>query len=273
MSNTETSTIHMTAMIDPTAEIAESAIIGPYCVIGANVKIGSGTHLLNHVTVQCDTIIGNDNNIYPYSVIGGDPQDKKYKGESTQLIVGDRNQVREHVTIHRGTEQGGGETVVGNDNLIMVGSHIAHDCTLADNIVIANQVMLAGHITVEDCATIGGGAGINQFSRIGRCAYVGGLARITRDVPPFMIVEGSPAEARAVNVIAMARRDYSEAEIDAMKEAFRKLFKENGGSQAKQMEEVLTDLGQHVPIQQLCKAMTASSEGKHGRSNEKLTNA
>ena len=155
----------------------------------------------------------------------------------------------------------------------MVGSHIAHDCTLANNIVIANQVMLAGHITVEDCATIGGGAGINQFARIGRCAYVGGLARITRDVPPFMIVEGSPAEVRAVNVVAMARRDYSEVEIDAMKEAFRRLFKENGGSQAKQMEEVLTDLGQHDPIQQLCKAMTASSEGRHGRSNEKLTKA
>jgi len=273
MSNTETSTIHTTAVISPMAEIAESAIIGPYCVIGANVKIGSGTHLLNHVTVQSDTIIGCDNTIYPYSVIGGDPQDKKYHGETTQLLIGDRNQIRENVTIHRGTEQGGGETVVGNDNLIMVGSHVAHDCILANNIVIANQVMLAGHITIEDCATIGGGTGINQFSRIGRCAYVGGLARITRDVPPFMIVEGSPAEVRAVNVVAMARRDYSEVEIDAVKEAFRRLFKENGGSQAKQMEEVLTDLGQHVPIQQLCKAMTASSEGRHGRSNEKLTNA
>lgn len=273
MSNTEASTIHRTSVIDPTAEIAESAIIGPYCVIGAKVKIGSGTHLLNHVAVQCNTIIGNDNTIYPYSVIGGDPQDKKFNGEMTQLIIGDRNKIREHVTIHRGTEQGGGDTVVGDDNLIMVGSHIAHDCTLADNIVIANQVMLAGHITVEDCATIGGGAGINQFSRIGRCAYVGGMARITRDVPPFTIVEGSPAEVRAVNVVAMARRDYSETEIDAMKEAFRKLFKENGGSQAKQMEEVLADLGQHESIQQLCKAITASAEGRHGRSNEKLMKA
>jgi UDP-N-acetylglucosamine acyltransferase len=271
MSNIETPTIHTTAVIDATAVIADNATIGPYCVIGANVKIDSGSHLLNHVTVQSDTIIGCDNIIYPYSVIGGDPQDKKYNGESTQLIIGDRNQIREHVTIHRGTEQGGGETVVGNDNLVMVGSHIAHDCNLANDIVIANQVMLAGHITVEDCATIGGGAGINQFSRIGRCSYVGGLARITRDVPPFMIVEGSPAEVRAVNVIAMSRREYSDVEIDAMKEAFKRLFKENGGTQAKQREEVLADLGQHDSIQQLCKSLIASSEGRHGRSNEKLT--
>ena len=273
MSSVDTPTIHTTVVIDSTAEISDAAVIGPYCVIGPNVKIGSGTHLLNNVSVQRDTAIGNDNTIFPYCVIGGDPQDKKYNGESTRLIIGDRNIIREHVTVHRGTEQGGGETVVGTNNLLMVGSHVAHDCNLADDIVIANQVMLAGHITVDHCATIGGGAGINQFARIGRCAYVGGLARITRDVPPFMIVEGSPAEVRAVNVVAMARRDYSEVEIDAMKEAFRRLFKENGGPLAEQMEEVLSDLGQHESIQQLCKAMAASSEGRHGRSNEKVSKA
>ena len=273
MSSVDTPTIHSTAVINPTAEIADSATIGPYCVIGPNVKIDSGTNLLNNVTVQRDTVIGSDNQVFPYSVVGGDPQDRKYGGESTQLIIGDRNIIREHVTIHRGTEQGGGETVIGNDNLLMVGSHVAHDCNLANDIVIANQVMLAGHINVDDCATIGGGAGINQFSRIGRCAYVGGLARITRDVPPFMIVEGSPAEVRAVNVVAMTRRDYPDAEIEAMKEAFRRMFKENGGSLAKHMEDVLSDLGQYESIQQLCKAMTASSEGRHGRSNEKLSKA
>lgn len=273
MPNIDASTIHETAVIDSSAEIAEGAIIGPYCVIGPNVSIGPGTHLFNNVTVQCDTIIGNDNQIYPYSVIGGDPQDKKYNGESTRLIVGDRNKIREHVTIHRGTEQGGGETVIGNGNLLMVGSHVAHDCILADDIVIANQVMLAGHITIDNCATIGGGTGINQFVRIGCCAYVGGLARITRDVPPFMIFEGSPAEVRAVNVVGMTRRGYQDVEIDAMKEAFRRLFKENGGSLSKQMEEVMSDLGQHDSIQQLCNAMTASSAGRHGRSNEKISKA
>lgn len=271
MSSVDTPTIHSTSVIDSTAEIADGAIIGPYCVIGSNVKIGSGTHLLNNVTIQRDTVIGNDNQLYPYSVIGGDPQDKKFNGESTRLTIGDRNNIREHVTIHRGTEQGGSETTIGNDNLLMVGSHVAHDCKLADDIVVANQVMLAGHITVEDCATIGGGAGINQFARIGRCSYVGGLARITRDVPPFMIVEGSPAEVRAVNVVAMSRRNYPEAEIEAMKEAFRRLFKENGGSRSKQMEEVLSEFGQYDSIQQLCSAMTASIEGRHGRSNEKLS--
>ena len=273
MQNSQISTIHPTAVIDSTAEIAESAIIGPYCVIGKNVKIGDNTSLLNHVTVQCNTKIGDNNNIYPYAVIGGDPQDKKYKGEFTELIIGDRNQIREHVTIHRGTEQGGGQTIIGSDNLLMVGSHIAHDCILEDSIVIANQVMLAGHVTVEDGATIGGGAGINQFSRIGRCSYIGGLARITRDVPPFMIVEGSPAEVRAVNVVSMSRRHYPEKEVDAIKEAFRRLFKDNGGSQNAQMESLISEFGQYDSVQHLCKAIAASSEGRHGRSNEKITKA
>ena len=155
----------------------------------------------------------------------------------------------------------------------MVGSHTAHDCILEDSIVIANQVMLAGHVTVEEGATIGGGAGINQFSRIGRCSYVGGLARITRDVPPFMIVEGSPAEVRAVNVVSMSRRHYPEKEIDAIKEAFRRLFKDNGGSQNAKMESLISEFGQYDSVQHLCKAISASFDGRHGRSNEKITKA
>ncbi len=267
------SNIHPTAIIDGTATIADDAIIGPYCVVGPNVRIGSQTRLINHVTIQKDTVIGDGNQLYPYCVIGGDPQDKKFNGETTTLEIGDRNQIREHVTIHRGTENGGGVTLVGNDNLLMVASHVAHDCILGNDLVIANQVMLAGHITVEDCATIGGGAGINQFARIGRCSYVGGLARITRDVPPYMIVEGTPAEVRAVNIVAMLRRGYPEVQIDAMKEAHRRLFKENGGPLAQKMVELLAELGEHDPIQMLCDALVASAAGKHGRSNEKIQNA
>ncbi len=264
------STIHPTAVVDPSAVIADGAIIGPSCFIGPDVVVGPGTELLNHVTVQCNTTIGRDNRIYPFSVIGGDPQDKKFANEVTTLVIGDRNEIREHVTIHRGTENGGGITVVGNDNLLMVASHVAHDCILESNLVIANQVMLAGHITVEEFATIGGGAGINQFSRIGRCSYVGGLARITRDVPPYMIVEGTPAEVRAVNIVAMSRRGYPEDQIDAMKEAHKRLFRENGGSLVEKMALLLEEFGEHLPVQHLCKAMAASSEGKHGRSNEKV---
>jgi len=265
--------IHPSAVIDPSACIADSVIIGPSCVVGPDVQIGSGTHLYNHVTVQCNTTIGEDNRFYPFCVIGGDPQDKKFDGETTTLHIGNRNQIREHVTIHRGTGHGVGNTTIGDDNLLMVGAHVAHDCSLGNDIVIANQVMLAGHITVEDCATIGGGAGINQFSRIGRCAYVGGLARITRDVPPYMIVEGVPAEVRAVNIVAMTRRGYSDDVIDAMKEAYRRLFKENGGALADRMENVLRDLGTFDPVQHLCAAMAASAAGRHGRSNEKMLNS
>ncbi len=262
--------IHPTAIIDSTATIAQDAIIGPSCIIGPNVVIGSGTELLNHVTVQCNTTIGKDNRIYPFSVIGGDPQDKKYAKEVTTLVIGNRNEIREHVTIHRGTENGGGITVVGDGNLLMVASHVAHDCVLGSDLVIANQVMLAGHITVEDYATIGGGAGINQFSRIGRCSYVGGLAGITRDVPPYMIVEGTPAEVRAVNIVAMSRRGYPEDQIGAMKEAHKRLFRDNGGSLAQKMELLLEEFGEHLPVQHLCNAITASAQGRHGRSNEKL---
>lgn len=264
------STIHPTAVIDSTAIIADGALIGPSCCIGPDVRIGAGTQLLNHVTVQCNTVIGENNRIFPFVVIGGDPQDKKFAGETTTLEVGDRNEIRENVTIHRGTQNGGGITVVGNDNLLMVGSHVAHDCMLGNDLVIANQVMLAGHITVEDYATIGGGAGINQFSRIGRCSYVGGLARITKDVPPYMIVEGTPAEVRAVNIVAMSRRGYPEDQIDAMKEAHKRLFRDNGGSLQDKMAQLLDEFGQHLPVQHLCEALSAAAAGKHGRSNEKI---
>ena len=263
--------IHPTAIIDSTATVAKDATIGAYCVIGPDVRIGSRTKLFTHVTVQSNTTIGEDNVFYPFCVIGGDPQDKKYEGESTTLTIGDRNQIREHVTIHRGTAFGGGITTVGSDNLLMVAVHVAHDCVLGDELIIANQVMLAGHIIVEDCATIGGGAGINQFARVGRCSYVGGLARITRDVPPYMIVEGTPAEVRAVNVVAMSRRGYSDDQIEAMREAHRRLYRDNGGALAQKVELILMELGEHPPVQKLCEAITASSAGKHGRSNEKIT--
>jgi len=263
------SNIHPTAIIDPSASIWASVMVGPYCVIGKDVVIGEGTILLNHVTVQCNTTIGSGNKIFPYAVIGGDPQDKKYAGEETTLTIGDDNEIREHVTIHRGTGKGGGTTAVGNRNLLMVGTHVAHDCILGNDIVIANQVMLAGHIHVDDCATVGGGAGINQFSRVGRCAYVGGLARITKDVPPYMIVEGTPAEARAVNVVAMSRRGYSDAEIEAVKDGFKRIFKENGSSFDERIQSLSGSYPEFECVQCLCDAMKLSASGKHGRSNEK----
>ncbi len=260
--------IHPTAIVDPSARIAESVQIGPCCVVGPDVSIGAGTVLHNHVTVQTLTTIGRDNEIYPFAVLGADPQDRKFRGEQADCIIGDRNRIREHVTIHRGTRNGGGVTTIGSDNLIMVAAHIAHDCQVADHTTIANQVMLAGHVRVEEGANIGGGAGIHHFVTVGTCSFVGGLARITRDVPPFMIVEGNPAEVRAVNSIALSRREYPPEHIEAVKDAFRRLFRDNDAA----MGEKLTDLRcryRHISaVTALCDALAAAANGVYGRALE-----
>ena len=260
-------TIHATAIIDDSASVHHTAEIGPWCVIGPNVTIGAGTELMNHVTIQRNTVIGLENRFYPYSVIGVDPQDRKYAGEQTRCEIGDRNDIREHVTIHRGTGNGGGVTTVGNGNLIMVGAHVAHDCEVRDETVIANQVMLAGHVVVEDYASIGGGAGIHHFATIGTCSFVGGLARISRDVPPFMIVEGHPAEVRAVNAVALARRGFDDAHIDSIKDAFRRIFR-NSGSTSEQLEQLRCEYGSIGAVLALCDALEASAAGTHGRALE-----
>lgn len=260
--------IHPTTIVDPSAEIADSVEIGPYCVIGPDVTVGAGTILHNHVTVQALTTIGEENIFYPYSVIGADPQDRKYHGERAVCIIGDRNAIREHVTIHRGTGNGGAVTRLGNDNLIMVAAHIAHDCWLGNEICVANQVMLAGHVRIEDGANIGGGAGVHHFATVGACAFVGGLARITKDVPPFTIVEGNPAEVRAINTIAMMRRGFAAEHIDAMKVAFKRLFRDNGAAMYEKIAELRQVYAEVPPVVRLCDALAASAIGVHGRARE-----
>lgn len=261
-------TIHHTAIVHPSARIAPGVSIGPYCVIGPDVVIGSGTVLHNHVTVQALTTIGRDNQIYPYAGIGADPQDRKFAGERATCEIGDRNIIREHVTIHRGTGNGGGVTRMGNDNLVMVAAHIAHDCWLADDICIANQVMLAGHVRVEEGANIGGGAGVHHFATVGAFAFVGGLARITKDVPPYMIVEGSPAEVRAINSIAMNRAGWDPEHVEAIKDAFKRLFRDNGAAMADKLLRLRHDYASVPAVQRLCGFMEASAEGVHGRALE-----
>ena len=260
--------VHPTAIVDPSARIADSAEIGPYCVIGPEVAVGERTRLIAHVTVQALTTIGEDTTVYPYSVVGADPQDKKFKGERAICIIGDRNQIREHVTIHRGTGNGGGVTQIGDDNLIMVAAHIAHDCVIANHVTIANQVMLAGHVHIDEGANIGGGAGIHHFATVGACSFVGGLARITKDVPPYMIMEGNPAEPRAVNVIAMTRQGYSTDHIEAVKDAYKRLYRTNGAAISEKLGQLSLDYA-HVPaVRQLCEALTAAADGVHGRALE-----
>ena len=231
-------------------------------------KSGRARYLQNHVTIQPLTRIGANNVLYPFTVIGAEPQDKKFAGEPSTCEIGDNNQIREHVTIHRGTANGGSVTRVGSDNLIMVAVHVAHDCIIGDHVVIANQVMLAGHVHVEDGAAIGGGAGIHHFARIGTCAFVGGMARISKDVPPFMIVEGNPAEVRAINSIAMTRRGYESAHIDAVKHAYKRLYRENGAPMADRIVELEESYGDVPAVLQLCQALRQAADGVHGRAAE-----
>ena len=261
-------TIHDTAVIDPSAKIHDSAEIGPYCVIGPNVRIGADTVLHNHVTIQRLTTIGEENVFYPYVVVGADPQDRKFRGEQSTCIIGNGNHVREHVTIHRGTENGGGKTILGDENLIMVASHIAHDCILGNRITLANQVMLAGHVHVGDGASIGGGAGIHHFATVGRCSFIGGLARITKDVPPYMSVEGNPAEVRAVNSIAMTRHGMGDDHVDAMKSAFKRLYRENGAAMQNKLVELRQQFESIPAVVELCDALSATGDGVNGRALE-----
>jgi len=213
--------IHRTACVDPKAEIGDGVTVGPYAVVEAGAVIGDRCRLANHTTVCSGVTLGVENQVHPGAVIGGSPQDLKYNDEDTRLIVGDRNVFREAVTVNRGTAQGGGETLIGNDNFFMACCHVAHDCRLGNNIVISNGVLLAGHVVVEDRTVLCGLAAAHQFTTIGRNAYVGGMTRIVHDVPPFMITEGNPQKVRAVNQVGLRRAGHSEESVAALVEAYR----------------------------------------------------
>lgn len=262
--------IHPTAVIDSTAQVADDAVVGPWCVIGPKVTVGPRTILRNHVVVESHTRLGADNVLYPFCSIGGTPQDRKYRGEETWLEIGDRNHIREQVTIHRGTTTGGGATRIGNGNLLMVGAHVAHDCQLGNDITVANAVLFAGHVHVGDGATIGGNAAFHHFVTIGTCALVGGLARVAKDVPPYLIVEGSPARIRGHNHIQMTRRGASERAIDAVRTAYRRLFCEAGATMTARIEELRAEFAEIAQVHELCDALVASASGVHGRALERL---
>lgn len=217
--------IHSSAVVDRGAVLGEGVAIGPLCYVGPQVRLGAGTRLISHVSILGNTTVGRENVVWPQAVIGGDPQDLKYQGELTQLTLGDHNEIREGVTIHLGTEKGGGVTRVGSANLLMAGAHIAHDCQIGDHVIVSNNVQLAGHVRVEDHANIAGMSGVHSFVTIGQYSYVGGMSRIVHDVPPFMIVEGNPCRVRGVNVIGLKRHQFDEGAIERLKDAYRTLFR------------------------------------------------
>jgi UDP-N-acetylglucosamine acyltransferase len=255
-------TIAPNAYIDPDARIAEDVIIGPGCFVGPKVVIGSGCKLYNHVTIMGPSVIGNENVFFPNTVIGADPQDLKYKGGHTELLIGSRNIFRENVTVNRGTELGGGKTVIGNGNLFMACVHVGHDCFIEDHVIAANNVLFGGHLKVERCAFIGGGAGIHHFCTVGRNAMIGGLAGVTTDVPPFTVFEGNPGSARSINSRGLVRNGFTPEQIDAIKQAFKKLFRSGKFLAAlAELEQDASD--EHVKY--LAEFMRRSFSGKHGR--------
>jgi len=217
--------IHKTALIDSNAKISENVTIGPYSVIGPNVVIGAGTVIQSHVNIKGNTIIGSNNQIYPFASIGNDPQDLKFKGEKTLLEIGDNNKIREYVTINPGTEGGGGKTQVGNNCLFMVSSHIAHDCVVGDNVILANNVPLGGHAHVDDNAIIGGNSAVQQFTRVGRFAMIGGMCGVVRDVIPYGIVHGNRSILQGLNLIGLRRKNIPNKEILSLSEAYKIIFK------------------------------------------------
>jgi len=216
--------IHATAIVNKRAEIAGDVEIGPYCLVGSGVKIGKGTKLKSHVVIQGRTTLGEDNTIFPFASVGSVPQDLKYKGEPSELRIGDRNTIREYVSLNPGTAGGGMVTRVGHENLLMMYCHIAHDCILGNRNVIANGATLGGHVIIQDHVIVGGLVGVHQFVKIGSSAILGAGSMVSKDVPPFCNATGDRARLRGLNLEGLRRRGFDQAKVDTLKKAYRIIF-------------------------------------------------
>jgi UDP-N-acetylglucosamine acyltransferase len=226
MGNARRALIHPSAIVDPAAQLALDVQVGPYCVIGAGVRVDSGTRIESHVVLAGRTTIGRNNRIFSFCAIGTEPQDKKYAGEPTQLVMGDGNTIREYCLFNTGTVQGGGVTRIGSDNWIMGHAHIAHDCEVGDHTIIANAVPLGGHVHVGDWAIIGGTSAVHQFVRVGAHSMCGGGTILTQDLPPFVMCNGAPAQAHGLNAEGLKRRNFSAESIAALRQAYRLVYRE-----------------------------------------------
>jgi UDP-N-acetylglucosamine acyltransferase len=253
--------IHPTAIVDPQARIAGSAEIGPYCIVGAEVEIGPRTRLMAHVYLEGPTWIGEDNVFFPYSTVGVASQDLKYKGERAETRIGDRNRIREFVTIHRGTLGGGLVTSIGSDNLLMAYTHVAHDVHIGGRTVLANAVTLGGHVTVGDWAIIGASTGVHQFCRVGRHAIIGGYSVVTQDVLPFSnTVSQREIKVYGANRVGLERRGFDTAAVEALQTAFRLLTRSQlNTSQA--IERIRAEVPSTVEVNELIEFIGASERG------------
>jgi UDP-N-acetylglucosamine acyltransferase len=250
--------IHPTAVVAPTAEIAASAAIGPYCVVGPKVTLGERVRLISHVVVDGITSIGDGTTVYPFASIGHRPQDMKYKGEPSRLIVGRENQIREHVSMNPGTEGGGMVTRVGNHGLFMVGAHVAHDCLIGDHVILVNNVALGGHVAIGDYAIIGGNSAVHQFVRIGKQVMVGGMTGVENDVIPYATVTGNRAHLSGLNLVGLKRRGFSREDIHDLRNAYRMLFAPEG-TMAERLEEVADQFRDCAPAMEIVDFIRADS--------------
>jgi len=250
--------IHPTAIVDDAAVLGEGVRIGPFCTVSAEAKLGDGVVLDSHVVVAGRTTIGPNNRIYPFAAIGTPPQDTKYAGEPSELILGANNVIREHVTMNPGTSGGGMVTRVGNNCLFMVGAHLAHDCQVGDHVILVNNVILGGHVEVQDHAILGGMSAVHQFVRIGRHAMIGGKSAIESDVIPYGSVLGNRAYLSGLNIIGLKRRDFSRDEIHGLRAAYRLLFAQEGTMQER-LVDVAAMFADHEQVMEIVAFIHADS--------------
>jgi UDP-N-acetylglucosamine acyltransferase len=251
--------IHSSAVVEQGARLAASTRVGPFCHVGAAVELGEGVELLSHVVVAGNTVVGEGTRIFPFASIGHQPQDLKFRGEASRLIIGQRNIIREHVTMNPGTEGGGLVTRVGDGCLFMVGVHVAHDCRIGDNVIMANNATLAGHVVIGDCAVFGGLSAVHQFVRIGQHAMVGGVTGVERDVIPFGSVVGDRARLSGLNIVGMQRRGFSRDEIQALRTAYQMLFQSEATTFAERLEAVALRYGDVRTVREMLDFIAADS--------------
>lgn len=255
------------ACVDPAAELSPGVEIGPFCVIGPKAKIGCGTKLINSVTMLGDVEIGEFNTVSPGAVLGGAPQDISYRGSETKVVIGDRNTIRECVTINRATEKEDGFTRIGDDCYFMGNVHIAHDCKIADNVIIGHGSMLGGHVHVDHHATLSGSVAVTHYASIGSYTFVGASSRVLQDVAPFMLADGSPARPRCVNIVGLRRNNFNKAMIDSINEGYRLMYRARVGLE--NCEEILASKGEMTDeVSHLLDRIRVSQAGRHGRGRE-----
>jgi UDP-N-acetylglucosamine acyltransferase len=256
------------AAIDPRAKIDDDVEVGPYCVVGPNVTIGRGTRLENHVTLTGHVTIGRFNHLFPGVVIGAEPQDLSYRGSDTRVVIGDHNIFREGVTVNRATEKEDGVTSIGDHGYFMACCHIAHDCRIGDHVVVANGTLLGGHVQIHRHATLSGGSAVHHFATVGAYSFVTGMSRVIHDVPPYMLIDGQPARARCVNVVALKRNDFPADDVRALAEAHRLLFRAKVG--VDHARAILRANGRLVPcVNHLIGFLQTQQEGRHGRGRDR----